>query len=180
MMNPYRFKNILQFKTDGLITYIMSDSFRIHYNHGLTKAIELSEEKNVDLQIILLRHPEENQRNNNFFKKGILGHEKFLSKFTNKVYYFEELSDFFYKLLNRSSHIIKDRAYLREHLLLEKSIIDYSNKHSISLTLVESNVMVPVLYASNKEEYSARTIRPKIIKNTRRRQSKSFSWQGQL
>ena len=55
MMNPYRFKNILQFKTDGLITYIMSDSFRIHYNHGLTKAIELSEEKNVDLQIILLR-----------------------------------------------------------------------------------------------------------------------------
>ena len=31
------------------------------------------------------------------------------------------------------------------------------------MTLVESNVVVPITYASNKEEYSARTIRPKIM-----------------
>jgi deoxyribodipyrimidine photo-lyase len=165
MMNPNRFQQVLTFENNGLVTYIMSDSFRIHYNHGLLKSIELSEKYGKELQIILLRIPEENKRNNEFFKKGILGHERFLSKYTNKVYYLEEDSNFFYKLLKNSSHVIKDRAYLKEHRSIENKIYEYLEENSISLTLVESNVMVPILYASNKEEYSARTIRPKIMKN---------------
>lgn len=165
MMNSHRFKEVLKFNNDGLITYIMSDSFRIHYNHGLLKALELSRENSKDLQIILLRKPEENENNNIFFKKGIVGHERFLSKYTNNVYYFEELSDFFYSLLSRSSHIIKDRAYLKEHIGLEEAIQKHAIENSISLTLAESNVLVPVLYASNKEEFSAHTIRLKIMRS---------------
>jgi deoxyribodipyrimidine photo-lyase len=165
MMNPARFQHELQYKKEGLITYIMSDSFRIHFNHGLLRAIELSKETDKGLQIILFRIPEENKRNNDFFKKGIQGYDRFLSKFTNSVYYFEEDSKFFYTLLEKSSHIIKDRAYLKEHRAIENRIYDYLEQNSISFTLVESNVLVPILHASNKEEYSARTIRPKIMKN---------------
>lgn len=164
-MNNYRFEDVLYFSNDGAITYIMSDSFRIHYNHGLTRAIEIAESKNQKLQIILLRTPEENERNNKFFLEGIKGFQGFLSKFTNEVYYFEELTEFFYTLLEKSSLVIKDRAYLKEHIILEEAIKQFLKTSRISFTLVESNVLVPVLYASNKEEYSARTIRPKIMRS---------------
>ncbi len=164
-MNNYRFEDVLQYKKDGVITYIMSASFRIHYNHGLTRALQLAESNSQKLQIILLRTPEENQRNNQFFLQGIKGFQGFLSKFTNDVYYFEELTEFFFTLLKKSSLVIKDRAYLQEHIVLEDSIKEFLTTFKISFTLVESNVLVPVLYASNKEEYSARTIRPKIMKS---------------
>jgi len=165
MMNHNRFQEVLSFKNEGLITYIMSDSFRIHYNHGLLKAIELSKKFGKGLQIVLLRIPEENKSNNEIFKQGIFGYERFLSKFTNNVYYLEEDSSFFYSLLKKSAIVIKDRAYLKEHRSIENKIYNFLEDNSISLTLVESNVMVPILYASNKEEYGARTLRPKIMKN---------------
>lgn len=162
-MNNNRFQNEFSFPSTGLITYIMSDAFRIHYNHGLTKALELAKMNGLDLQIILFRVKEENDRNNQFFTKGITGYQGFLSKFTNNIYYFEETSDFFYGLLKKSAYVIKDKAYLKEHLEIEHQIKDFLFQEQISLTLVESNVVVPVTIASNKEEYGARTIRPKIM-----------------
>lgn len=163
-MNPQRFKKSYAHNKEGIITYIMSASFRIHYNHGLQKAINLSKTEHKELQIILLKEDEENDRNNVFFTKGIQGFQGFLSKFTNNVYFFNELTDFFYKLIEKSSQIFKDRAYLKEHLIIENAIKTHAQKHNIPLTLVESNVLVPVLYTSDKEEYAARTIRPKIMK----------------
>jgi len=141
----------------------MSDSFRIHYNHGLNKALELCEMYSLELQIVLFRVKEENERNNLFFTKGISGYQGFLSKFTNNVYYFEETTDFFYKVLKKSTTVIKDKAYLKEHLALQEKIQHFLDAENIIMTLVESNVVVPITYASNKEEYSARTIRPKIM-----------------
>ena len=157
-----RFFDVLNFNKTGVITYLMSHSFRIHYNHGLLKAIKLSKELNCPLQIILFKQPEANQRNNDFFKDGIKGFKGFLSKFTENIFYFEEPSKNFYEILKNSSLVIKDRAYLFEHLVVEKAIEEFLFYNSISFTLVESNVVVPVISASNKEEYSARTIRPKI------------------
>lgn len=164
-MNRHRFESLIVSNKVGMVTYIMSDAFRLHYNHGLEKVIELSDNNPQNIQIILLRVPEENKRNNDFFNEGIRGYKTFLSKITRNVYYFEELSEPFFSIISNSSIIIKDRAYLSEHLAIEKEIIDFSSSNSISLTLVESNVLVPVIYASNKEEYGARTIRPKIMKN---------------
>jgi deoxyribodipyrimidine photo-lyase len=142
----------------------MSDAFRIHYNHGLEKAINLARLEDLDLQIILFRKDEENNRNNEFFQEGIKGFEGFLSKFSNNVYFFSDITDFFYKVLIKSSHVIKDRAYLKENRVIEQEIKEFLIQSEISFTLVESNVLVPVLSASNKEEYGARTIRPKIHK----------------
>ncbi len=165
MMNPNRFEKILEFNNAGLITYIMSESFRIHYNHGLLKAKELSDKFGKGLQIILLRVPEENIEHNEFFKKGMIGHERFLSKYTNNVYYLEEDSKFFYSLLKDSTHVIKDRAYLKIQKSIENRVFDYLEENSISLTLVESNVIVPVIYTSNKEEKDTRTLKTIIMDN---------------
>jgi deoxyribodipyrimidine photo-lyase len=162
-MNNGRFDQIIQSNKSGLVTYIMSDSFRIHYNHGLAAAYDLSISTSQQLQIILIRTPEENERNNVFFQQGITGYQRFLSKFTNDVYYFEKLTDFFFKLLDKSSTVIKDRAYLSEHRIIEDQIEEYLSQKNITFTIVESNVLVPVKVASIKEEYGARTIRPRIM-----------------
>ncbi|PAT01750.1 hypothetical protein CI105_04480 [Candidatus Izimaplasma bacterium ZiA1] len=159
---PSRFFEVLNFDNKGTITYLMSDAFRIHYNHGLLKAINMAKELSSELQIILFRQKEANERNNKFFNEGIRGFKGFLSKYSNNIFYFEETSNQFYDLLKKSAIVFKDRAYLKEHLLIENEIENFLYNNQISFTLVESNVLVPVISASNKEEYSARTIRPKI------------------
>ena len=130
-MNNSRFSNDIVINSKGLITYIMSDSFRIHYNHGLNKALELCEMYSLELQIVLFRVKEENERNNLFFTKGISGYQGFLSKFTNNVYYFEETTDFFYKVLKKSTTVIKDKAYLKEHLALQEKIQHFLDAENI-------------------------------------------------
>ena len=160
-MNPNRFKQILTFNSDGIITYVMSSSFRIHYNHGFQKALALSNHNPNNLQIIILKIPSSDKQDDFTFNKGIQGYQGFLSKFTNNVYYIDNLSDFFYSLLKKSRHVIKDRAYSTNQLIVEKTIEQHLDKNFISMTLVESNVLQPVCYnktdknstISNIEQY---------------------------
>ena len=62
-----------------------------NWTRGLEYAYNLSSALNKELQIILFKPLEENERNNVFFKNGIQGFERFLSKFTTLVYFFEKV-----------------------------------------------------------------------------------------
>jgi deoxyribodipyrimidine photo-lyase len=163
-MNTKRFKQITSYEKEGAITYIMMHSFRLHFNHGLYQAYNLSQKENKDFIILVYRHKEENTRQNLFFFDGISQYKGLLSKFTKHVYYAEEINNQVENIIRISETIYKDRSYLKEHRIIEQNMTDLSNKYQTNLILVESNVVVPILESSNKEEYSAKTIRPKIHK----------------
>lgn len=145
------------------ILYVMCTSFRTHNNHSLEHALELVHMTKKRLVIILYKEPEESERNNEFFQHGIANYQTVLSELTTEVYLFESLEEDMKQVIEHSYHVVKDRGYLLEQRFVEEVIEDLCFVHNIGLSVVESDVFVPVRSASRKEEYAASTIRKKIM-----------------
>jgi len=137
-------------KMSNHVTYIMSQTYRILDNHSLSYAVN-----HYDSCDIIIYRKSEAQRQNKYFNEFIKDLKEKLHQF-GEVSYVEDYHD-----ISIRNDIILDQGYLHEELELEKHIVSES-KYSVSV--IESNVVVPVRITSNKEEYSARTIRPKILK----------------
>ncbi|QMS85330.1 deoxyribodipyrimidine photo-lyase [Candidatus Xianfuyuplasma coldseepsis] len=145
------------------IVYLMTSSFRAHNNHSLEHALEYVHATNKELTIILFKQPEENPRNHEFFLMGIHNYQEVFSPVSRTIHYFESFTDEMKDILSSAYHIVKDRAYLLEDKAIEQKVIDIAQTNDVGLSLVESDVFVPVRAASNKEEYAASTIRKKIM-----------------
>jgi len=149
-MNRQRISTLSKQSTSH-VTYIMSSSFRVLDNHSLYYA--KTEYETCDI-IILRIH--ENKRQNEYFESFIIDLTDKLKQFGN-VSIVNGIKD-----IKFSNDIVIDKGYLKEKREIENYI---KLNSSYSVTVIESNVLVPVEVVSNKEEYSARTIRPKIHKH---------------
>lgn len=146
---------------NNICLYFMIKTFRIYNNYSLDEAIKYSRKKGLSLHVVLIEPYEENQRNLDFFNRLTEDlHEK-LSIYAEKVVRIKRPIDFNKLLVNVNSFFI-DKTYLRFDLNIYEDLKRNSYNNNINLFTVESNVFVPVVEASNKEEYSARTIRNKI------------------
>ncbi|MFA7106196.1 MAG: hypothetical protein WC154_02745 [Candidatus Izemoplasmatales bacterium] len=146
---------------NNICLYFMIKTFRIYNNYSLDEAIKYSRKKGLSLHVVLIEPYEENQRNLDFFNRLTEDlHEK-LSIYAEKVVRIKRPIDFNKLLVNVNSFFI-DKTYLRFDLNIYEDLKRNSYNSNINLFTVESNVFVPVVEASNKEEYSARTIRNKI------------------
>lgn len=138
-------------------SYIMTSSFRVLDNHALSYTINTYD----SYDIIIFRKPLNIERHDAYFeviKNDLL---KTLSTFA-KVNYVNDINELFSFI---KGDVVLDKAYLREEKFVEKQLIDFVTSKKNGYTVIESNVTVPVSYVSNKEEYSARTIRSKIHRN---------------
>jgi len=131
-------------------TYIMSSTFRILDNHALHYVLA-----NYETCNIIIYRRSETRLQNQYFDSFIDDLLKTLSQFGNTSIVYD------YKELEITNDIVLDQGYLKEELQLENY---FKNETECSITTIESNVVVPVKVTSDKEEYSARTIRPKIHK----------------
>ena len=146
---------------NNICLYFMIKTFRIYNNYSLDEAIKYSRKKGLSLHVVLIEPYEKNQRNLDFFYRLTEDlHEK-LSIYAEKVVRIKRPIDFNKLLVNVNSFFI-DITYLRFDLDIYEDLKRISYNNNINLFTVESNVFVPVVEASNKEEYSARTIRNKI------------------
>lgn len=146
---------------NNICLYFMIKTFRIYNNYSLDEAIKYSRKKGLSLHVVLIEPYEENKRNLDFFNRLTEDlHEK-LSIYAEKVERIKRPIDFNKLLVNVNSFFI-DKTYLRFDLNIYEDLKRNSYNNNINLFTVESNVFVPVVEASNKEEYSARTIRNKI------------------
>jgi len=156
--------NIIQ---DGkYVLYWMQASQRTECNHALEFAIKKANNLNRPLLIyfnLLPNFPNANSRSYHFMLQGLREVSKSLEarniEFLLKIGKpFEEIR----KLSKDASLIIMDRDYQR----LQRS---WRNQIAVSVKCpviqVETNVIVPVEIAYNKEAYSAGILRPRIQKN---------------
>lgn len=143
------------------VIYIMSKSFRIKNNYGLNQSLLYAKDHKCPLRIILVEPYETNQRNLDFFVNLTDDLQTALKVYTDDVHWIKR-SDDYGQYLEDAHTIFMDKAYLRFDLEMLKTIKQFAYEHDVILIEVESNVFVPVLQASDKEEYAARTIRPKI------------------
>lgn len=145
------------------VLYWMQRSQRAEWNMALEYAIEMGQ--NLDQGVVVCfglmdDYPEATERHYAFMLEGLAEMEsqlkdrkiKFILNIGHPVEVAEELAD-------EASLVVCDMGYLRH---MRKWRKDLARKLDIPLVQVEDNAVVPVEVTSDKEEYAARTIRPKI------------------
>ena len=149
------------------VLYWMQASQRTEYNQALEYAIE--EANLMDQPLLVLftlndKMAEVNERNYYFILEGLKEVERNLTiRGIKFITLYQSPPEAVKRLSKQASLVIVDRDYLKPTRAWREKASSLINCHMFQ---VESNVVVPVEEASDKEEYAAYTIRKKI--NSRR------------
>ena len=145
------------------VLYWMQQSQRAEWNHALNDAIRRSNE--LDLPVLAAfgltqRFPDANQRHYAFMMEGLRETMRRLEgrgiRFLIRL---QPPAELIPHLAREAALVVTDRGYLRIQKKWRRRVAD---SVSCRMIQVESDAVVPVDVASNKEEYAARTLRPKI------------------
>ena len=148
-----------------VVAYWMVRDKRVQDNWALLKAQEIALKNRVPLLICFQYNGEYeivNIRNYRFLFKGLIEMEKQLQNLNIPFFLFNGLAEisiasFIEK--NFVGHLVVDYSPLKIHKLRLKKVLTKTN---IPITQVDAHNIVPVWESSNKKEYAAYTIRPKI------------------
>ena len=147
------------------VVYWMQSSQRTSFNHALEYAIQTSNKLNKFLKVYFVinkSYPEAQNRHFIFMLEGLYEVQKELSqKNIQMILEIGNPIEIISKLSRKSCLIVTDRAYIKTINSWKKEV---SNKIDCQLVQVETEAIVPIEEVSNKEEYGAYTIRPKIKK----------------
>ncbi len=166
MITPSRVQN----KNDFLISegavyvlYWMQQSQRAEENHALEYAIKEGNRLNqpvIVLFALMDDYPDANLRHYTFMVEGLIETKKDLaSRGIEMVIRIGNPVDEVLFFGGNASMIVCDRGYLRHQRAWRREIARHAR---CSVVQVESDVILPIHEVSDKAEYAAYTIRPKI------------------
>ena len=167
MIQKERIQNLnqKQIQEGNYVFYWMQASQRTEYNHALEYAVLKANELNKPLIVffgITDDFPEANERHYYFMLEGLREVGSSLKKRgINFVVQNISSEKGAISLSNDACLVVVDRGYLKIQRKWRK---DVAEKIDCQLIQVETDVIIPIETVSNKEEYAARTIRPKIHK----------------
>jgi deoxyribodipyrimidine photo-lyase len=150
-------------RSGDYVLYWMQASHRTEENPALQYAVEQADALQLPLIVyfgIWQSYPEANLRHFRFMLEGLKQVNSSLESLGIRfVLRIEPPHKGICGLAKNAAVVIVDRGYLREQQTLYRYVAE---RCRCPLTQVEANVVVPVERASQKEEYSAATFRPKI------------------
>lgn len=145
------------------VLYWMQHAQRASCNHALEYAVREANERGLPLVSIFgitQRFPDGNARSYGFMLEGLRDAERALEERGIKlIIKVQPPVDAVRDLADDAALVVVDRGYLRVERRWRERV---ARRLSCRLVQVESDVVVPVETASDKEEYAAYTIRPKI------------------
>jgi len=165
MIEPERTKHLNKKPESSgrYVLYWMQQSQREEYNHALEYAIQQANRLKLPLLVVfslVTDYPEANLRHFTFMLEGLIETRSALLKRGIKLIIRKGTPDsVVLPLAKMASLVICDCGYLRHQRQWRSTLAAHA---TCLVTQVESDVIVPVDVASNKTEYAARTIRPKI------------------
>lgn len=146
------------------VLYWMQQSQRASWNHALEYAAVQANELELPLVVCfgLTSYPEANLRHYTFMLEGLEETAAALEKRRVRfVLQFGDPAEVALQIGRRALLIVCDRGYLRIQKEWRKKV---AAQAGCPVVQVESDVIVPVDLASEKQEFAARTLRPKIEK----------------
>ena len=149
--------------TGDYVLYWMQQSQRAEENHALEYAVELA--NHLDLPLLVVfgltdTYPEANLRHYRFMLEGLRETVLALAERGIKMVVRRgEVPEVALATGQSAAAIVCDRGYLRHQRSWRRQV---ARQASCRVVQVESDVIIPVDVVSNKAEYAARTIRPKI------------------
>ena len=145
------------------VLYWMQQSQRADYNHALEYAIQQANRLGQGLVVafgLTDNYPEANLRHYTFMLEGLKETQSTLARRGIKmVIQHGAPAGVALKLGHSASLIVCDCGYLRHQKAWRDRV---ARQAACRVVQVESDVIVPLRVVSNKAEYAARTIRPKI------------------
>ncbi len=167
MISERRVKNLNSFQNRNrkYVLYWMQSSQRTEYNLALTYAILKANKLNKPLIVffgITRTYPKANLRHYKFMIEGLKEVNNSLEKIGIKTITLHKSPEKgIVDLAKDSCLIVVDKGYIKTIRQWRKFA---AGQVECPLIEVEDNVVIPVEEVSGKEEYSAATIRPKIMK----------------
>jgi len=148
------------------VFYWMQQSQRAEYNHALEYAIQQANALGQGVLVgfgLMDNYPEANLRHYAFMLEGLQETQATLAKRGIKMVVQKgPPADVALAMAREASMIVCDRGYLRHQKAWRSRVARSATCKTVQ---VESDVVVPLEVVSNKAEYAARTIRPKIHKH---------------
>ncbi len=148
------------------VLYWMQSSARSEHNHALEYAVQKANELERRLLVafgLTDDYPEANLRHYTFMLEGLKDAEKALEKRAIRMVVRRGSPDeVAVEAGKEASLVVTDRGYLRHQKEWRENV---AKKAACRVVQVESDIVVPVELASDKKEYAARTLRPKIMKH---------------
>jgi len=167
-IQPTRIKplNDASIRTGDYVLYWMQQSQRARYNHALEYAVQQANKLDQMLLVgfgLMDDYPEANLRHYAFMLEGLTETVAALaSRGIKMVLRRGQPPEVALELGRLASIIVCDRGYLRHQRAWRRQVAKHAR---CPVVQVESDVVVPVGVVSDKAEYAARTIRPKIHRN---------------
>ena len=167
-IEPTRIKplNDAGIRKGDYVLYWMQQSQRATYNHALEYAVQQANKQERMLLVafgLTDDYPEANLRHYTFMLEGLKETRATLaSRGIKMVLRRGHPPEVALSLGRRAAMIVCDRGYLRHQRTWRKEVAQQSRCRVVQ---VESDVVVPLEVVSDKSEYAARTIRPKIHRN---------------
>lgn len=165
MIEPERLTllNQQEIQAGKYVLYWMQASQRVDYNHALGFAIEQANKLGKPLLVffgLLPEFPSANERSYAFMLEGIREVSKQVQK-KGASFLLQKVApdQGVIRLARDASMVVVDCDYQREQRLWRKNV---AASIRCPLIQVETNVVVPIGTVSNKEEYTAGTLRPKL------------------
>jgi deoxyribodipyrimidine photo-lyase len=165
-------KTRIQILNDAVITkgkyvlYWMQQSQRAEYNHALEYAIQQANRLGQGVLVafgLMDDYPEANRRHFTFMLEGLRETQSTLAKRGIKMaVQMGAPAEVALKLGRNGSLIVCDCGYLRHQKAWRDQV---ARQAACRVVQVESDAIVPLRVVSDKGEYAARTIRPKIHKH---------------
>jgi deoxyribodipyrimidine photo-lyase len=172
LMNKERLLKIKEGKKDtskAYVIYWMQQSQRVHYNHALDHAIRMA--NHFDLPLVCFfglddTYPEANERSYTFMLEGLKEVSELLKKLgIHFVLKFGKPNEAIIPFLKEAQGLVMDRGYLRHQRVWRKEVYQkVKDNESLFIDMIDTDLIVPVHVSSDKAEYGAYTIRPKIKK----------------
>ena len=168
-MNINRVKIINQITPEATnkVVYWMQSAQRVHYNHALNYAIQLANKEQRELVVIfnvVPSYPEANRRHYMFMLEGIKEiQEDMKQRNIPFAITYGSPDENLKRFLELKDILILDKGYLK-HPRAWRNDVYHTIKTSNTVIEVDTDVIVPVEIASQKMEYGAYTIRPKLHK----------------
>lgn len=166
----HQLKSSASIKGDYILCW-MQQSQRIAYNHALIRAINLSNDHQLPLVVyfgVTDHYPEANLRHYHFMMEGL---QDLQNKFNSLKIRFVILKTSpeigCIELMKHASFLVMDKGYTRIQRQWRQEVLHAAQNMNINVDEVESDLVIPIETASNKEEYAARTIRTKIMSKIR-------------
>ncbi|MGF1452151.1 MAG: deoxyribodipyrimidine photo-lyase [Opitutales bacterium] len=145
------------------VLYWMQQSGRVEHNHALEYAVQRANELELPVVVgfgLMHDYPEANARSYTFLLQGLADVEAALAErkigFVLKLGHPAEVA---LELASDAALVVVDGGYLKHQRAWREKV---GNEADHPVYVVETDLVVPLKEASDKQEHAARTIRPKI------------------